>query len=483
MTLFAGLDAGTGGARCLITDERGARVSYGEWPWAYEPDETGFPTLPPDVAMRAIDGAVADALAGAPGPPSAIGVTSQRTGVVFLDDDDRELYVGPNADGRAAQEGIALERAHGERIYRVAGRLPAMLYMPARLAWARANRPAWRVARALAFSDWIVHRLTGAVATEPTQAAEMLVSDVARGAWSDELLTVLDVPRALMPPILEPGSTAGETRGGGPFPPGIAVVPAGADTQCAALAMGALTPGAAFIVAGTTMLATVARADAAPDPAGRLWTSPLPVPGRFAREAHCGEAGALVAWFADLIGVAPAGLASLADGGVPGGGGAIVVDPWPSVATDFALVRRASISFPAPVLALGRSRADVARAVFEGIAFAARAGLDVLREADGEPSSLAVAGGVARARAFAEALAGSSERSAVVASEPASSALGAAILAAASYHGGVEAAVEAMRDRGREVAPEQGHGYPAHYAAWRAQAARAAEDTLRMSQL
>ena len=50
-----------------------------------------------------------------------------------------------------------------DRVYDLAGRLPVMLYLPARLAWFRANRPqlAERVRCALSFSDWAVFRLTG----------------------------------------------------------------------------------------------------------------------------------------------------------------------------------------------------------------------------------------------------------------------------------------------------------------------------------
>ena len=136
-----------------------------------------------------------------------------------------------------------------------------------------------------------------------------------------------------------------------------------------------------------------------------------------------------------------------------------------------------------PVLALGRSRGDLARGLLEGIAFGARAGLDVLKELNGEPSEIAVAGGLARAGAFRAALAGTSKRAIRVATETASSALGAAIVAAAADHGAVRAAATAMADKGTEIAPVEAHGYPALYAAWRKRADTFDKDAMKMSGL
>lgn len=439
--------------------------------------------MEPATALRALRGAIADALKTCDASDlRGIGVTAQRTGVVFLDGDGREILVSPNTDGRAAAEGIAQEKAHGELIYRIAGRLPAMIYFPARLAWFRAHRPDQEVAVALSFGDWIVERLTGVAATEPTQAAEMLVYDVAMGHWSTDLLGALVVPESVLPRLRASGEPAGVTQEGNPLglPAGVAACGGGADTQCAALAMGVVDPGAGFVVAGTTMLCEHVLADYTEDRTGRLWASPSCVAGVFLHEAHCGEAGAALAWLGGLFEVPVGDLVAAADAAEPGAGGVRFFDSYPSTARDFALVRSGGFQFPVPVLALGRGRADVARGLLEGIAFGARAGLDVLHEVDGEPKEIAVAGGVARADAFRTALAGSLGRPIRVATETASSALGAAIVAAATDHGGVREAASGMSDRGAEVAPVEAHGYPALYAEWRARAAELDEEAMKM---
>lgn len=480
MKLFAGLDAGTSGFRCLIVDERGRRVAMGERAWTTFADASGFPQLEMDEAIR---DACADALAGCDRAAIvAIGVTSQRTGCVFAGANDEALYLGPNSDGRGIAAGIAMEREHGARIYQLAGRLPAFLYAPARLAWWRENRPDQPVIAIRSLADHVVWMLTGAHATEPSQAAEMLLYDVTAGAWSAELCDILGVEPALLPVVGAPGAPAGVVRGGAlGFVAGTPVVPAGADTQCASLALGVVGASGTSVVAGTTMLVQSVRRDAQADANGRLWLSPHVVAGRFVAEAHCGEAGSLIAWLADVMGVGVSALSSEADGCAPGAAGLVMVDAQPSAATDFPVVRQGALTFPVPVLALGRPRGDIARAAFEGLAFAATAGLEWLP--DGAHEDIAVSGGVARADSFTRALAGATGRPLRVATEPCSSALGAAICAAAVHHGGMDQAVDAMADRGRAVASIPADGYPHHYATWRERAMTLEPTTMRMKQL
>src|SRR5947208_16897460 len=366
-----GIDVGTSGVRALIVDEGGRRVAAASRSWRYRQEAPGICELDLEEAWRALVDAAGEALAATSASEvAAIGVTSQRTGVVFLDEDGREVASFPNADGRAVSEGIALEREHGERAYQVAGRLPVMLYLPARLAWLRANRPddAARVGTALSFGDWAIFRMTGSAGTDPTQAAEMLVHDLARGTWSDELCASFDVPSGLLPDIRQPGEptsslTAAAAKELG-CPGEVPTVAAGSDTQAASLAMGVTRGRQASVVAGSTMLCQQAIDEPTIDAERRLWTSPH-LTGGFVVEAHCGESGVPMEWMAALMGESVEWIDEAAAKAEPGAGGLFFVDPAPSRVGDFPLMRTGGLSFPAPLLALARSREDVARAVLE----------------------------------------------------------------------------------------------------------------------
>ncbi|MEX2458644.1 MAG: FGGY-family carbohydrate kinase [Actinomycetota bacterium] len=485
--LFVGLDLGTSGGRCAIVDEAGVLAASAARPWTYTTEGLGMAELEPAAAWTAMTEATREAVSrvGA-GEVEAIGVTSQRTGVVLLDAEGNELYSGPNADGRGVAEGLRLEKEFGEEIYRTTGRLPAMLYLPARLGWFRANRPEVleRTRWALAYSDWLVHRLTGVAATEPTQAAEMLVYDLKAGAWSDDLCTRLAVPPHVLPPILDAGAAAGELTAAAAealgLPASIPVVPAGCDTQCAALAQGVTEPGRAIVVAGTTMLAEQVSAEPEIDDRRRLWTSPHPA-GGFVLEAHCGDAGAALSWVTSVLDVDHPSLDAMAAKGQPGGGGMVFVGPVASEVGDFPMLRTGALTFPAPLLALARPREDVARACVEGAAFAAAAGLEWTQDALGPAGSVAVAGGVARSETFVRLVASALGREVRTATRRQASGRGAAMLAAVGtgLHPGAAAAARAMADAGRVVEPVPEWGGSA-YATWRETASRLDANAMRV---
>lgn len=497
MALVLSLDIGTAGGRALIADSEGRRVGSAARGWRYRTDSDGFPVLDSGVVWASLASAVREVVRSSLARPEAIaviGITSQRNGVVLLDAKGSILYAGPNTDGRATKEGIAIEREHGDLIYETAGRLPAFKYLPSRLAWFRANKPeiASRTAHALSFGDWLAYRLTGQVATDPTQAAESLCFDVRRGMYSQTLCDALDVPARFLPRVItEPLGTLPEdiAREFG-LHPGTPVVRAGGDTQCAALAMGVIEPGDVAITAGTMMPVEQIVAPAVLDPMRRLLTSPHAVPGRTMLEVHCGEAGAVVDWLLSLLGESGnhTWLEQAASDAGPGSGGVSLIDPGPTNMGDFPVMRTGGFAFPIPVSQLSVGREDLARAVLEGVAYAARAGIEWLTEVSGRPAGdIAVCGGLSRSRTFVKVLAAVLGRDVRCAREPHAAALGAAIVAAAAagLHTSVGAAAARMSDRGEVVRPEAGWLaiYDGLYMSWTSLRARYEETGMRVSDL
>ena len=269
-------------------------------------------------------------------------------------------------------------------------------------------------------------------------------------------------------------------------PAGLPTVAGGADTQAAALAMGVMDAGQAVVVAGSTMLCEQPIAEPLIDDAKRLWTSPH-LSGGFVAEAHCGEAGIPIQWMADLMGETPAWIDQAAAEAEPDAGGLFFLDPAPSTAGDFPLMRAGSLSFATPLLPLARPRRAVARAVLEGVAFAAAAGLEWTQQVAGSMEDLAVTGGFARSRTFVRILASALNRPVRAAKEPLGSALGAAIVAASGggAHGSVRAAADAMAERGNEVEPVPEWIGPTAgaYAGWRERVQRMDDNTMRVSHM
>ena len=500
MSLVLALDIGTSGGRAVIADTSGRRVGTATRAWKYRLDADGFQELDTDLVWAALASASREAVRTSLARPdaiAAISVTSQRTGIVFLDAKGEVLSAGPNSDARGVREGIALERAHGEQVYRLAGRLPIFLYLPARLAWFRNNKPAIadRIAKALPFSDWATWRLTGGAvtATEPTQAAEMLAFDVQRGSWSDTLCDALGTPRKILPDLQRVATPVGTITESAArefgLHAGTPVVPAGGDTQCAALGLGATEPGTVTIVAGTTMPVTQVSDSPTIDNERRLWTSPHAVPAQYLLEAHCGEAGPALDWYLSLMGRPNdhLWLDEAAASSEPGAGGVTSVDTGPTRMGDYPLMRSGGLIFPIPLMALGRQPADVGRAVLEGMAYGVRQGMDWLAEVGGGASDVLLCGGVAKSQTFTRILASVLGRPVRRARESQASGLGGCIVgaAAAGEFRSVAEAAGVMHDRGDTVHPEPEWTaiYEGLYATWVDQRARFEQTVARVSDL
>lgn len=114
-------------------------------------------------------------------------------------------------------------------------------------------------ARVVLLPDLLAYWLTGELATEATNASTTGLVDVHTGDWSDELLGVLDLPRAVLPPIQAPGTVRGAIRPDlrealGLRDDAVVTTVASHDTASAVVGVPALDPDVAYIASGTWSL-------------------------------------------------------------------------------------------------------------------------------------------------------------------------------------------------------------------------------------
>src|SRR4030042_1085294 len=195
-----------------------------------------------------------------PGDVVGVAATSMRHGLVVLDGSGRPLLAVPNRDGRSASEGMELAQECGAELQRRTGHWPNPVFFGARLLWfvRQGGEAAARAAWALNLNEWLTFRLCGEAVTEPSQAAESLLFDLAQRAWAWDIIDSLDIPRRLLPEVLASGGRAGRLRAEAAEALGlrpssrIVVGIGGADPQCGLLAVGAGEAGQAAASAGTT---------------------------------------------------------------------------------------------------------------------------------------------------------------------------------------------------------------------------------------
>ncbi len=114
--------------------------------------------------------------------------------------------------------------------------------------------------RLLLMPDLVHHWLCGSVSAERTIASTTQLLEAGTDRWADALFAALGLPRALMPPVIEPGTRLGVLREALSARLGLAAVavvaPAAHDTA-SAVAGTPLSPGWAYISSGTWSLVGV----------------------------------------------------------------------------------------------------------------------------------------------------------------------------------------------------------------------------------
>jgi glycerol kinase len=404
------LDQGTTGSTALVVDPDGAvrARGYAELPqhfpqpgWVeHEPAQIWATTV------RALGRAMA-ASGIAPTEIAAVGITNQRETAILWE----------RASGRPIGNAIVWQcrrtaalcdrlRAEGAEpeFRRKTGLVLDAYFSGTKIRWMLDHDPSLRPRAErgeLCFGtvdSWLLWQLTGgrAHATDPSNASRTLCYDIHALAWDQGLCRILGVPMALLPEVKPSAGVFGETVAG-PVPAGIPVTGIAGDQQAALFGQACVEPGMAKNTYGTgcfALLNTGARAVASAE--GLLTTVAWTVEGAtaYALEGAVFIAGAAVQWLRDGLGIireaaeTEALARSVADTGgvylVPAfvGLGAPYWDPY-ARGTLVGITR-------------GTTRAHVARAALEAIAYQSRDVLDTMKRESGVPlSTLRVDGGAA----------------------------------------------------------------------------------------
>lgn len=210
---IAAIDQGTTSTRCILFDRQGNvaalaqkahRQIYPRPGWV-EQDPLEIWTNTQQVLRQALErlGATATDVA-------AIGIANQReTTVVWERTSGRPVY---NAivwqDTRTADFCHMLAQEGGQNRFRAKTGLPLATYFSGpKIAWILANVPEARERAErgeLLFGTidtWLIWNLSGAHVTDVSNASRTLLMDLQRLDWDDEMLSIMGIPRAMLPQI------------------------------------------------------------------------------------------------------------------------------------------------------------------------------------------------------------------------------------------------------------------------------------------
>ncbi|MCY7822170.1 FGGY family carbohydrate kinase, partial [Bacillus inaquosorum] len=190
--------------------------------------------------------------------------TSQRQGIVLIDQNGDSFLGLPNIDnrGREWEESIPNQ----EEIYSCTGRLPTALFSALKLYGLKERQPSlWKkTASFTSISDWVTYQLSGILTYEPSQAIETLLFDVKQNTWSEEMCGIFGFSPSILPPLVRAGTAIGTITNEYASELGLSihakVIAGGGDTQLAVKSTGAALKDI-VIVSGTTTPITKITAD------------------------------------------------------------------------------------------------------------------------------------------------------------------------------------------------------------------------------
>jgi xylulokinase len=404
-SVFLGLDVGTSGVKAILVSEAGDVVASATTPLALSTPRPGWAEQDPEAWWSASVASVRAVVAQRPDDEvRAVGISGQMHSSVFLDRAGQVIRPALLwCDGRTTAQCAEITRlAGGEEKLREWVSNPALegFTLP-KVLWLRAHEPdAYaRVATVLLAKDFIRYRLTGALATEPSDASGTLMFDVARLRWSDELLAAVGVSRALLPDVGGSSEVLGrltkEAAERTGLTEGTPVVGGGADNACGAAGVGVVAPGEAVASWGTSGTVLAPTAKPLVDPGLRAHTFCHVVPNMWYLMGVVLSAGGAFSWYREhLAGDSTSQALDAEAAGVPPGADGVTFLPY--LQGERTPHRDASARGAFLGLSLAHTRAHLTRAVLEGVCFALRDSVSILQALGLSPSHLLLTGGGAR---------------------------------------------------------------------------------------
>jgi xylulokinase len=404
--MHLGVDLGTSGVKAVLADAAGAVLAQATASLTVSRPHPGWSEQDPAAWWAALVAAVAALrrsadLSGVRG----IGLSGQQHGAVLLDTSERVLRPAILwDDGRSAAECTALDPL----ARRIAGNLAMPGFTAPKLLWVRHHEPELfhATARVLLPKDWLRLRLVGEAVSEASDASGTLWLDVAARRWSPVLLDASGLDERHMPRLVEGDTVSGRLRPEAAaeldLPPGIPVAGGAGDNAAGAVGIGCIRPGQGFVSLGTSGVIFVSDAAPKPLPERTVHAFCHCLPTTWHRMSVILSAAGSLAWFAGVAGVPAPDLVAEMEREREGRGRVTFLPYLSGERTPHndAQARGAFLGLDA-----GTSRADLTRAVLEGVAFALADGMDALAPGGLPDGVLWVIGGGGQSAAWLRILA------------------------------------------------------------------------------
>jgi len=403
-------DLGTTGDKATLFDAEGRliRSAFAAYPTLYP--RPGWAEQDPEDWWQAVCKTTRQILAEVPDAASrmaGIGFSGMMNGCLLVDGAGCPLHLAMiHADVRSeAQCDRIAALAGSERAYRLTGNRLAPYFTLGKLAWLTELAPDTVAAArwCVQTKDFIQGRLTGTWGvTDRSDASLTGCFDMERGVWSAVMISAAGIQESLLPEVRHSTSIVGKVTEAAAretgLRPGLPVVIGGGDGACATAGAGAVVAGDAYHYLGGTSWVAAVTDEYRPDPQRRLSVFCGLDPAQFVLYGTVQSAGSSVDWFRNAIGVGEIGpgedeftaLERTASAAAVGSSGLFFLPYLAGERSPIWDSRARGVYFG---LTSAHGRSEMARAVFEGVAYALNSNLVALERLGLAPDTIRVLGG------------------------------------------------------------------------------------------
>jgi xylulokinase len=396
---YVGIDLGTSSVKAMAFDTAGGVITASSRSLAVDRDSDGKAEQHPsdwEIAAGECLRDLSENLESTRFKPVAVAATGQMNGPVLLAGSGKPLRAVPLwCDTRCATQCERIkQRISQETLLNKTGHTSVTGYTAPKLMWIADNDPGiLEAASHIIFpKDYINKLLTEEICTDLSDASNSLFLNISSGTWDAEIIDALGFHSLPLPTLSSGTDIVGYVSRNGAgwsgLPEGLPVAAGVGDSIAAALGAGVFGSSALQLVVGTSGDVNLVLDEQKIDTAGRIHTGFFVDQNHWIVSGVLQSTGASLQWWSDVMELDIDTLVEEIRLETPpnvifapylAGERTPYLDPY---------VRGAFVS-----LSTSTNRADMTRAIIEGIAFSFKDAVDVFEHMGIKPSHLSLTGG------------------------------------------------------------------------------------------
>ncbi|MDR2793817.1 MAG: autoinducer-2 kinase [Treponema sp.] len=311
-TYLMAIDAGTGSVRAVIFDDMGRQVGCGQREWSHHED-TRYPgsmNFDWTANWKLVCACINEALVKtgvSPEAIAAISTTCMREGIVLYDAAGNEIWACANVDSRSGDEVGELKCISPElekELYLESGQTFALSALP-RLLWVKNKEPEIykKTARIGMFNDWLIYRLSGVLAVEPSNGSTTGIFNLKTRVWDKSIARRCGLRDDIFPDVVECGVPVAKVSQNAAAETGLAegtpLVVGGGDSQLATIGVGVVDINEAAIFGGSFWQYEFNTGSGKPSPKCDIRVNCHALPSLWQYEALAFNPGLVMRWYRD----------------------------------------------------------------------------------------------------------------------------------------------------------------------------------------